>query len=430
VNTKHPGNFLLVGNAPYRNRGCEAIIRGTMAILRREFGADVRAIAGVNADPETVSLQNASETDAAVTSLSLHPGAPRWSRYWWKQQMNKRLGTSFAAQYPFLLPHLKKAHAALEVGGDNYSLDYGTPTKFLQMDQFLRSRGLPLILWGASVGPFDADPEFAEKMFAHLRSLDGILVRETESRHYLKQNGVDQNVHLVADPAFVMSPEQPSRAKLPFDIPSGAVGLNLSPLVAKTFLRQSYREWSETGRSFSAWQAICVDIVRAVAAMTQSAVVLVPHVLWPQPYNDDYAFLTELQRRCADSVRQPVLCLPEGLSASETKWAIGQCRLFVGARTHATIAALSSAIPTLSLGYSLKAKGINKDLHGNLDFCMSVDGFEIGAFCHRLQNLFREENRIKELLRQRIPEMAQAAYSAGPLLRRILQDRGIHLASV
>ncbi|MBL8540196.1 MAG: polysaccharide pyruvyl transferase family protein [Betaproteobacteria bacterium] len=400
-----------------------------MAILRREFGANVSAVAGVFGDPETVGLQDVGETDSAVTSLSLQQRAPRWSWNWWKQQLSKRLGAPFAAQYSALLPHLKTAPAALEVGGDNYSLDYGVPTKFLQLDQFLVSRRLPLILWGASVGPFEGESGFAEEMFAHLRSLDGVLVRETESRDYLKRNGVDQNVHLVADPAFVMRPEQPSRAKLPFDIPSGAVGLNLSPLVAKAFLRQSWAEWWETGLDFSAWQTICVDIIKTVAEATRSAVLLVPHVVWRLPYNDDYSFLTELQRRAAPSVRQPVLCLPDNLSAAETKWAIGQCSLFVGARTHATIAALSSTVPTLSLGYSLKAQGINRDIYGNLDFCMAVDGFEVGAFRDRLWNLVNEESRIRSRLSQRVPEIAQAAYSAGPLLRRILQGRGIHLGA-
>ena len=37
----------------------------------------------------------------------------------------------------------------------------------------------------------------------------------------------------------------------------------------------------------------------------------------------------------------------------------------IGARTHATIAAYSSAVPTLVIGYSTKAKGIARDLFGS-----------------------------------------------------------------
>ena len=37
---------------------------------------------------------------------------------------------------------------------------------------------------------------------------------------------------------------------------------------------------------------------------------------------------------------------------------ISRCELFIGARTHATIAAYSTGVPTLVLGYSVKARGI------------------------------------------------------------------------
>lgn len=41
-------------------------------------------------------------------------------------------------------------------------------------------------------------------------------------------------------------------------------------------------------------------------------------------------------------------------NCEQLKYIISRCRFFVGARTHATIAAYSSEIPTLVLGYSIK----------------------------------------------------------------------------
>ena len=43
---------------------------------------------------------------------------------------------------------------------------------------------------------------------------------------------------------------------------------------------------------------------------------------------------------------------------------ISRCRMFIGARTHATIAAYSTCVPTLVLGYSVKSKGIARDIFG------------------------------------------------------------------
>lgn len=54
----------------------------------------------------------------------------------------------------------------------------------------------------------------------------------------------------------------------------------------------------------------------------------------------------------------------EDCNCMELKGYISRCRFFIGARTHATIAAYSTCVPTLVVGYSIKAKGIAKDIFG------------------------------------------------------------------
>ena len=46
---------------------------------------------------------------------------------------------------------------------------------------------------------------------------------------------------------------------------------------------------------------------------------------------------------------------------------ISQCRFFIGSRTHSVIAAYSSGVPTLALGYSIKSKGIAQDIFGEYE---------------------------------------------------------------
>ncbi|MEI7809028.1 MAG: polysaccharide pyruvyl transferase family protein, partial [Verrucomicrobiota bacterium] len=197
-------NFLFVGNGSYQNRGCEAIVRGTMEILRREFGRDISVRAGVHTDVDIVREQNDHEIEPAIQSFSVSGTGARLSLKWLAAQANKRLGAKFAPHIWDLIDTVRDASMALELGGDNYSLDYGRPETFMAMDRFLLKQGTPVVLWGASVGPFDADQEFAPRMFDHLRKLAAIFVRETESLEYLRANGVSENVYLVADPAFVM----------------------------------------------------------------------------------------------------------------------------------------------------------------------------------------------------------------------------------
>ena len=45
----------------------------------------------------------------------------------------------------------------------------------------------------------------------------------------------------------------------------------------------------------------------------------------------------------------------------------------MGARTHSTIAAYSSDVPTLVIGYSVKSRGIATDLFGSYEnYCLPV----------------------------------------------------------
>ncbi|MFR2988275.1 MAG: polysaccharide pyruvyl transferase family protein, partial [Faecalibacillus sp.] len=57
----------------------------------------------------------------------------------------------------------------------------------------------------------------------------------------------------------------------------------------------------------------------------------------------------------------------EDHNCMELKGYISRCRFFIGARTHATIAAYSTCVPTLVIGYSVKAKGIAKDIFGTYE---------------------------------------------------------------
>ncbi|MDO5124498.1 MAG: polysaccharide pyruvyl transferase family protein, partial [Eubacteriales bacterium] len=81
-------------------------------------------------------------------------------------------------------------------------------------------------------------------------------------------------------------------------------------------------------------------------------------------YNNDLKPLESLFSIYKDSGR---VVLIKDHNCEELKGYISRCRFFVGARTHATIAAYSTCVPTLVVGYSIKSKGIAKDLFGTFE---------------------------------------------------------------
>jgi polysaccharide pyruvyl transferase WcaK-like protein len=216
----------------------------------------------------------------------------------------------------------------------------------------------------------------------------------------------------MADPAFVMKPVEPSAEKIGFTLPEGAIGINLSPMLAY------FRGQHPADVDLKEWLGFCVGLVKSAASLKRP-ILLVPHVGSTGSGNDDFALLNSLCKALQQEVSVPVLVLPQGLNAAELKWIIARCAVFAGARTHATIAALSSHVPTLSIGYSLKSKGLNRDIYGHLDHCIQVSDLTAENFTERLQVLLASESEIRARLQTRIPEFQARAWNAGAMLRKV-----------
>ena len=75
--------------------------------------------------------------------------------------------------------------------------------------------------------------------------------------------------------------------------------------------------------------------------------------------------LSAIKAQFADEPR--VFLLPDRLNAMQYKGYVKRLSGLVAARTHVSIAAYSTFVPTLVIGYSVKARGIARDLFGNED---------------------------------------------------------------
>ncbi len=401
-------HFLLVGSSLYANRGCEAIVRGTMAVLRRAFGDQIRVTAASFGPPELIREQALTETDPAIRHVPLLYG--RFSIPWALDQFRKRLKMPASAERWILGSAVKDARVALEIGGDNYSLDYGAPREFMALDRFLVASGLPVVLWGASVGPFDADSEFEKEMLGHLRTLSGIYARESSSAQYLESRGLSA-VRRVADPAFVMEATEPPESKSGLKLSEGAIGVNFSPHMALYV----------TEGDLDRWRHICSDAIVQTVRQTGREVLLVPHVFLKTPYNDDHGFLVSVSAQVHEKAGLSVPVLAAGLAASQIKWMIAKCAVFAGCRTHSTIAALSSGVPTLSLAYSRKARGLNQDIYDSLEYCLDPSDMTADLIAQRLERVLANSPAIRERLAALIPTLKARAFAAGEYLAECLQ---------
>jgi colanic acid/amylovoran biosynthesis protein len=412
--------FTCVGNGGYYNRGCEAIVRGTLRILEEAFPGAIRARIGFYGDPRSIAKQGMQESDERLETFHQISRLPRWSRAWLEQKCNSWCGTNFSGRQRPLKARLSGAEACLILGGDTYSLDYGKPTRYIEDDRVILEQGLPLVLWAASTGPFSKDPTFETMICDHLRRLSGVFVRERRSLDYLSSQGVSENVRLVADPAFLMEPQAVHSAKLGFEMPTGAIGINVSPLIARYFLRRRVAAWAITHDDVIQWANWCVELICKVRQSEERPILLIPHVVHASPSIGDGFLLETIAEKLRLGRVRDVYLVPEYLNARELKWIISQCFVFMGARTHSTIASLSSAVPTLTISFSVKAAGINEDLFGNCDYLVDSTKLDLDECTEKLRVLCASQRHVHTLLQMRLPEIQARGMKAGEYLRHLL----------
>ncbi len=248
-------------------------------------------------------------------------------------------------RYRFKDMYKNPPKVGVSIGGDTYCYDYMVE-EIMLTNSMLHKLGTKTILLGCSV-----EPELVKRsdVAADMKLYDKILARESITYNALLDAGVSkERLELAPDPAFTLDTQY---LPLPDGWKEGnMIGLNLSPLIGM------YAEDKDIALK-------CYEgLIQHIIDTTDNNIALIPHVVWDR--SNDFIPLTSLYEKFKDTGR---VILLQDHDATQLKGFIARCRLFIGARTHATIAAYSSCVPTLVIGYSVKARGIARDLFGTED---------------------------------------------------------------
>jgi len=413
-------NIYLTGQNNFGNRGCEALVRSTVDVVCRQMPGS-RFFVPSN----DIARDRAQWPTAAAEGVEFVPVERIPSRFIQWSRVCSRLPFLARLAWPRLKdnelpPALAHCDALLSIGGDNYSLDYDLASLayFVAIAEGGLQRGLPVMLWGASVGPFSAIPGVEKQMAAHLQRLTRVSVRESHSVSYLASIGVAENVIPVADSAFALRPEPVELAGFwPGHDGGGVLGLNVSPLI------ETVRRKAGTPGELI---AEVETFIRATIRDTELAVLLVPHVapLDGATRNNDEHLLAAIANRLTD-LGPRIGVVPSGMNAGQLKHIISRCHYFIGARTHATVASLSMLVPTISIAYSIKALGINRDLFGHERYVLDTRNLKASTLVDSLRLLQEEESEIRKQLAERIPVWRQRATLGAESLARLAARTGV-----
>ena len=295
--------------------------------------------------------------------------------------------------YEEAMTSINKNGIRLSIGGDNYC--YGDHSKYIMLHNLSRKHGNKTVLWGCSV---DEDRLEIPEIIEDFKNFDLIVARETITYNNMIKKGLT-NVKLYPDVAFTLQMDE-NMKELP---PENTVGINLSPLI------MNYE--TNEGNALASYE----KLVEYILNETDMNVALIPHVIWEG--NDDRVPLKKIYDKFKDSGRVYMI---GDYNCTQLKAYISKCRFFIGARTHATIAAYSTCVPTLVVGYSVKSKGIAKDIFGTYDkYVIPVQDLTEDNLIKKFKWIFNNEKQIKMHLIKIIPEYRQRAFEAGIEIKSI-----------
>lgn len=385
-------NILLYGHGGSGNHGCEAIVRSIHKI-----------IGGIK---PTLMSSNVNEDfkygiDQITTLENNRHNAPKFNSDFIVAYLKLKLFKEYI--HLDLLAYrkvIKKANnqikIALSIGGDNYC--YGDITIYEHLNRLYNNNNIKTAFIGCSVEPNSIKEP---KMLDDLKRYSLIIARESLTYDAMIKAGI-QNVKLLPDPAFALDTMYTA-------LPSGfnernTIGINISHVVI---------EGAKSNTTIKNYEHLIEHIINT----TNMQIALIPHVVWEG--KDDRVPLRMLFEKYKHTGRVVMI---EDHNCMELKGYIARCRFMIAARTHASIAAYSTCVPTLVVGYSVKAKGIAKDIFGTYDnYVLPVQSLsKEDDLTNAFDWIYQREEQIRTHLQTMMPEYRERAMLIGEELKKIM----------
>lgn len=387
-------SIILYGHTGSNNHGCEALARTIPRVLQN-INVDL-----ISTKPNVDIKYNVPVREVYQWKDSMQEFSAKWFIYKVCEKIfhNKKL-MNFVDTNRKMLKIMKRYDGVFAIGGDNYCYNQGK--LYHKIDSDIRKQHIKNGIIGCSMEPMDLEDILGH----HIFNFGLVTARESITYEALLKAG-HRNVFLIPDTAFLL-PAQ--KMNFPNNWQEGnTIGINFSPLVLSCVENKE--------KTYNAMK----DFIEYLLETTNCSIALISHVY--KESGGDGELMEQLvgglpQSRLIKIHNQKYNCM-------QIKWYISKCRLFIGARTHATIAAYSSCVPTIAIGYSVKSKGIAKDIFGTYkDYVLPIEEISnkdnlINSFNWLLSN----EVTIKKHLQKNMPGYTQQVYKLKEVIYEYLYD--------
>lgn len=394
---------ILIGSCCY-NKGSEALVRGTVEIVKKYIpDSEIVLSSGEESFGPYLNIEN---VDKYVRRYSYYNGFSlnRLLAVFYRKILNNKKAAD-RVRYKKLINECKDADLVIVSGGDNYDKTYNMFEYMHSVNSLIReTTKAKMVMYDCSLDESEID----EKVKRDFDLFDAVTARENLTYQAFLKAFPNQKVCYFPDPAFVMGTEAVDRQN--GLVLANTVGINASSMV--------------TGECYGSNRKNVVaaydKLIWWILENTTHNIMLIPHVM----KGLDLKVLRELYGHFQNNERVFII-ENEGYNAKQLKYLISQCVFYVGARTHSTIAAYSSGVPTLVLGYSVKSIGIARDLFGtDIGYVVPVkDLASDDVLANAFAALYKQKDSLKKKLEEDImPQYIKKAWSAGALFKELMEE--------
>ncbi len=347
-----PVRIVVTSLGSFANRGVEALAQTCFAQLKKHIpNSQITALVRTpdynrrRVEDSTIQMR-ADMFGTAVAAVARRMGPVG-------ELFKKRFLSSLVEQERLV----READVVIVSGGDNFSSDYGSPEVHLRPLRHAQKHGVPVVFLAQSIGPF-REQGHRNVFLPVARKAELITVRERISYDYVTQDlKLDPSrIEITADPAFLLPPASAEQVRQFFNY------YGVAEDRPKTAIAVSQGICGFVGMQADGHFARLCQLIERLLQNPEQQILLVPHVE-DSADNNDLLLANRLLRHFKFDRRIFITGLDH--SASEFKGIIAACDMLVAERMHAAIAALSSGVCCVVIGYSIKGSGIMGDLLGS-----------------------------------------------------------------
>lgn len=410
-------NILITGHDTFHNKGCQALIFTTTKILKDVFpDASFEVFSWEPEYDSQHSNGNSVECCFVKHKFQVNEFSNRNKLWLFINSLGFKTDKILRVNHAFY-HSIKRSDLVVVSGGDILG-DYGENAikhYFFPIAVALALKK-PVYIFAQSISPAN-DKKTLEFTKNYLNKATLITVRESMSYEYLKSINIKAPFYLTADPAFLLHPS--SEERLVEILSSEGIDVD-SKLTVGISVSETLTNWgsSDHAQFLKIMASVCDTMVKEYNAR----LIFVPHVTYPDnPRNDDRLIGEKIRDLMTE--KQSAFLIKGEYSCHDLKAVIGKCDIFIGARTHSTIASTSQLIPTLALAYSIKAFGIMEDVFDREKCTCDAKNITKEELISKISYLFENGESVKKIMLERINSIKERCLLNATLIKEFFNAK-------